>query len=254
MRRGGALVLALVLWGGAAQAVSPAELLTRATRAEASGDLPAAIAAMEELSAAGVDGSAVLYDLGTLYARAERYGEAVWCFERVLRREPWSLRAQKNLRATRIRLARRDAGRTGTAVVETQPPTRTVIGELLPLDLAVPLAVLAQLAALALWFARRRSKGELARVGLAAATALTLTVALGVMGVIVARRSIPPGAVVLRDGLRLKRAAGRRDPRGALREGERVDVLTRDGEFVRVRTIAGRAGWLAGRELGALTE
>jgi Pyruvate/2-oxoacid:ferredoxin oxidoreductase gamma subunit len=174
---------------------------------------------------------------------------------RVLRREPWSLRAQKNLRATRIRLARRDAGRTGTAVVETQPPTRTVIGELLPLDLAVPLAVLAQLAALALWFARRRSKGELARVGLAAATALTLTVALGVIAVIAARRSIPPGAVVLRDGLRMKRAP-RVDaiPEGALREGERVDVLTRDGEFVRVRTIAGRAGWLAGRDLGALTE
>jgi uncharacterized protein YgiM (DUF1202 family) len=43
-------------------------------------------------------------------------------------------------------------------------------------------------------------------------------------------------------------------PEGALREGERVDVLTRDGEFVRVRTIAGRAGWLAGRDLGALTE
>lgn len=255
MIRGRAWLLAAVLWAGAAHAVSPAELLSRATRAEASGDVPGAIAAMEELTAAGVDGSAALYDLGTLYTRAERYGEAVWCFERVLRREPWSLRAQKNLRATRIRLARRDAGRTGTAVVETQPPTRTVIGELLPLDLAVPLAVLAQLAALALWFARRRAKGELARVGLAAATALTLTVALGVVAVITARRSIPPGAVVLRDGLRLRRAP-RVDaiPEGALREGERVDVLTRDGEFVRVRTIAGRAGWLAGRDLGALPE
>jgi hypothetical protein len=50
------------------------------------------------------------------------------------------------------------------------------------------------------------------------------------------------------------RAAADRGARRALREGERVDVRTRDGEFVRVRTIAGRAGWLAGRDLGALTE
>lgn len=254
MRRA-SLGLCVLLAGGSAWAVSPAELLTRASRAEASGDVSGAIRAMEELTSAGVDGSDALYDLGTLYTRAERYGEAVWCFERVLRREPWSLRAQKNLRATRIRLARRDAGRTGTAVVETQPSTATVIGELLPLDVAVPLAVIAQLAALALWFARRRAKGELARVGLAAATALSLTIALGVVGVIAARRAIPQTSVVLRDGLRLKRAP-RIDaiPDATLREGERVRVIGRDGEFVRVRTIAGRAGWLAGRDLGALPE
>lgn len=248
-----ALVLSLLC--APAWAVSPAELLARAARAESSGDVTSAIRAMEELTAAGVDGSDALYDLGTLYSRAERYGEAVWCFERVLRREPWSLRAQKNLRATRIRLARRDAGRTGTAVVETQPPTATVIGELLPLDIAVPLAVLAQLAALGLWITRRRARGELARVGLAAATALSLVVALGVVTVIVARRAIPPTAVVLRDGLRLKRAP-RIDaiPDATLREGERVRVIGRDGEFVRIQTIAGRAGWLAGRELGALRE
>ena len=249
------LALSLVLATGVAAAVSPSELLARATRAEASGDLPTAVRAMEELTAAGVDGSDVLYDLGTLYARSERYGEAAWCFERVLRREPWSLRAQENLRATRLRLARRDAGRTGTAVVDTQVPLATSVGELMPFDLAVPLVVLAQLVAVALGVFRRRAHGELARVGSAAAMALALVLAAGGVTAIAARRGIPPTGVVLRDGLRLKQRP-RPDaiPEGALREGERVDVIGREGEFVRVRTSSARAGWLASRDVGALTE
>ena len=175
--------------------------------------------------------------------------------ERVLRREPWSLRAQKNLRATRLRLARRDAGRTGHAVVDTQPPLATSLGELMPFDLAVPLALLAQLAAIGLWWSRRRTHGELARVGMAAAMVISLGVAGGAVAVIAARRGIPPTGVVLRDGLRLKQSP-RADaiPDAALREGERVDVVARDGEFVRVRTIAGRMGWLPGRDLGRLGE
>lgn len=253
--RAKAIGLCALLACGSAWAVSPSELLSRAARAEAANDLPTAVRAMEELAAAGVDGSAALYDLGTLYARAERYGEAVWCFERVLRREPWSLRAQKNLRATRLRLARRDAGRTGHAVVDTQPPLATSLGELMPFDVAVPLAVLAQLAAIALWWSRRRTQGELARVGMAAAMVAALGVAGGAVTVIAARRGIPPTAVVLRDGLRLKQSP-RADaiPDAALREGERVDVVARDGEYVRVRTTAGRLGWLAARDLGRLTE
>lgn len=249
------LGLCLALMTAPAWAVSPSELLSRAARAEAANDLPTAIRAMEELTAAGVDGSAALYDLGTLYARAERYGEAVWCFERVLRREPWSLRAQKNLRATRLRLARRDAGRTGHAVVDTQPPLATSVGELMPFDLAVPLAALAQVVAIGLWLTRRRTHGELARVGMAAGIVLSLGVAGGAVTVIAARRGIPPTAVVLRDGLRLKQSP-RPDaiPDASLREGERVDVVARDGEFVRVRTAAGRLGWLAQRDVGRLGE
>ena len=105
------LMAALVsLAASTAGAVSARELLDRAFTAEARGDLPTAARSLEELVAAGVDSDGVLYDLGTVYARQERYGEAIWCFERVLRRAPLMWPARDNLRATRMLLASAGAG------------------------------------------------------------------------------------------------------------------------------------------------
>ncbi len=78
--RAASWALALALAGGGAWAIPPAELAARAQAAEARGDVPAATRALEELVAAGVDSDGVLYNLGTVYARGERYGEAIWCF------------------------------------------------------------------------------------------------------------------------------------------------------------------------------
>src|SRR5207247_401406 len=122
-----------------AGAVSVPEIFARAARAEARGDERAAASALEELVAAGVDSDGVLYDLGTVYARSGRYGEAIWRLEQGTRRSPLAVAAARNLRATRLRLARRDAARSGHAVVETYPGVWIVIGELLPLDWVVPL-------------------------------------------------------------------------------------------------------------------
>ncbi len=247
------LAVALVLAGGAAWAVPPSELAARAQAAEARGDLPGAARSLEELVAAGVDSDDVLYNLGTVYARAERYGEAVWCFERVLLRAPGDLAARRNLRATRVRLARRDAARTGRAVVETQPPLSVQHGELLPYGVSVPLVVLAELLAFGAWVARRRAKSELQRVGATAALALALLVGAFGLSVVVARTQRPRAAVVLRGGLRLLQAP-RVDgiPEGPVREGERVELLARDGAFTRVKGAGGGQGWLATADLGAL--
>jgi hypothetical protein len=249
-----ALTLALALSAGpSGWAIPPAELAARAAAAEARGDLPTAVRSLEELLAAGVDSDDVLYNLGTVYARAERYGEAVWCFERVILRAPGALAARRNLRATRVRLARRDAARSGRAVVETQPPLAVQFGELLPYGVTVPLVVFAELALVGAWVARRRAKSELQRVGATAALALTLLVGAFGVAVVVARTQRSPAAIVLRGGLRLLQSP-RLDgiPEGAVREGERVEVLQRDGAFTRVRAPGGAAGWLATAELGGL--
>ncbi len=251
-----AALLAMALTAGAtASAVPASELASRASTAESRGDLAGAARALEELVAAGVDSTDVLYNLGTVYARSERYGEAVWCFERVLLRAPGSFAARHNLRATRVRLARRDAARSGHAVVETQPSLSVQLGELLPLRYSVLLTVLAELAVIALWFARRRAHAELARVGATAGIALGLTVALASGAVVYARRARPPAAIVLRGGLHLLQAP-RVDgiPEGALREGERVETLRREGSYTRVRTASGAAGWLAARDVGTLDD
>ena len=253
--RGGAikLALALTLAGATAGAVSARELLGRALTAEARNDLPTAARSLEELVAAGVDGDGVLYDLGTVYARQERYGESIWCFERVLRRAPLMWSARENLRSTRMRLARRDAGRSGQAVVEQGVPLRVQIGELVPLGWSVLLGVLGQVGVVLAVWRRRKATSELEGVGLTVALVLSLTLALGSLGLVAARRALPPEAVVLHGGLRLKQTA-RVDgiPDAVVREGERVERVSRDGVFTRVRTLTGATGWMESSELGGL--
>jgi len=248
-----ALALAGALAGATAWAVPPGELVERALDAEEAGDLPGATRALEELVAAGVDSDGVLYDLGTVYARGERYGEAIWCFERVLLRAPGDLAARRNLRATRVRLARKDAARTGRAVVETQPPLSVQLGELLPYGASVPLVVVAELLMMGAWLARRRATSELQRVGATAALALALLVGAFGVAVVTTRSQRPRAAIVLRGGLHLRQAP-RSDgiPDAAVREGERVEVTSRAGAFTRVRAPSGAAGWLTTRDLGAL--
>ena len=248
------LMAALVsLAASTAGAVSARELLDRAFTAEARGDLPTAARSLEELVAAGVDSDGVLYDLGTVYARQERYGEAIWCFERVLRRAPLMWAARDNLRSTRMRLARRDAGRSGQAVVEQAVPLRVQIGELVPLGWSVWLGVLGQLGVVLAVWRRRRATSELERVGLTVALVLSLTLTTGALGLVAARRALPSEAVVLHGGVRLKQTA-RVDgiPDASVREGERVVRVSRDGVFTRVRTLTGAIGWVETSELGGL--
>jgi len=247
------LLLALGLSTPHAAAVPAHTLLQRATEAEARHDWNAALRALEELTAAGLDGDDVLYNLGTVYAEAGRYGEAIACFERIVRRSPLALAADRNLQATRLRLARRDAARSGRAVLDTPPPLWVQLGELLPLDYAVPWVFLCELCLLAAFVWRRRTDSELGRVGATAALALSLAAGGFGIAVVTARRASPPAAIVLREGLSLLQGP-RVDavPEAPLREGERVALQLRDGAFVRVVTRAGRTGWMRSADLGEL--
>jgi hypothetical protein len=249
-----AFALALTL-GGEAWAVPPGELAARAQAAEARGDTATALGALEELLAAGINSTDVLYNLGTVYARSERFGEAIWCFERVTLRSPGHLAGRKNLRATRVRLARRDAGRTGRAVVETLPSLSVQVGELLPYGYAVPLTVLAQIAVMGAWMVRRKTRTEITRVGATIATVFALCVfAFGAV-VVTARRARPPSAIVLRGGLHTLQTP-RIDgiPEAVVREGERITLTRREGEYARIQTLSGTTGWLALRDLGMLED
>jgi hypothetical protein len=190
-----------------------------------------------------------------VYARAGRFGEAIFRFEQVVRRAPFDDDARQNLRAVRLRLAHRDAGRSGRAVVETALPFGTWLAELLPLDWATVLALVSELAAIAaVLAARRRRSGEVSRVGAAAAAVLTAAAAVFFSSVVVARQWDRPAAIVLHDGLHLLRGAtADAIPEGPVREGERVEVVAREAAFVRVRVLGGAQGWLASRDVGELS-
>lgn len=247
------VAMAALAFSSAASAVPARELVARSRAAATRGDWNASARALEELVAAGVDDNSVLYDLGTAYANAGRYGEAIHRFEQVVRRQVFDADAQHNLRAARLRLAHRDAERTGRAVAETSLPIKTALGEVLPLDAAVSLAVLAQLAAgVGLWIARRRSS-EAARIGGISSAALFGLCALFALSVLWARSSAEPAAIVLRDGVKLLDAPAEDAIAGEnVREGERVLSIERNGTFARVRTVSGKQGWVRARDVGAM--
>ncbi len=253
MKRAWMLVALLTVTPSLAEAIPTTELLSRSRAAATRGDWNTSARALEELVSAGVDDNSVLYDLATAYANAGRYGEAIWRLEQVVRRQVFDADAQHNLRATRLRLAHRDAERSGRAVAETSLPLKTALAEVLPMDAAVALAVLAQLAVIAsLWVARKR-KGEGARIGGVASASLFGALAAFSLAVLVARMGAEPAGVVLRDGVRLLGAptedAIATEP---VREGERVLWVERLGTFARVRTVDGKQGWVRGRDVGAL--
>jgi hypothetical protein len=249
----GLIVCAVLLGVPSAEAIPTSELLSRSRAAAQRGDWNTSARSLEELVAAGVDDNTVLYDLGTAYANAGRYGEAIWRLEQVVRRQVFDGDAQHNLRATRLRLAHRDAERSGRAVAETSLPLKTALAEVLPMDSAVALAVLAQLAVIAsLWLARKR-KGEAARIGGVASAALAGAIAAFALAVLVARTSVEPASIVLRDGVRLLNAPAEDAIAGeSVREGERVVFVEKQGTFARVRTVEGKVGWVRARDVGAL--
>lgn len=238
------------------RAVPASEIMDRAREAAAHEHWNDAARALEEIVAAGIDSTDVLYDLGTVYARAGRYGEAIWRLEQVNRRRPFAGDAQQNLRASRLRLAHRDAGRTGRAVVETANSWSIALAELLPRDWAVMLTVLCELLALGGWLQwRRRSAGEVARVTGAAGAIVLVGASLFFGSIVIARQFDPSSAIALRDGLHLLREpSADAIAEGPVREGERLEVLGHDSVFVRVRVPGGPVGWLALRDLGRLDE
>jgi hypothetical protein len=252
-RRALCLGLALALASVTAFAVPARELVERARVAAARGDHAAVVRAYEEVRAAGLESDDVLFNLGTAYALTERYGEAIACFEFISRRSALAPGVGHNLRATRLRLARRDAARTGRAVVDAEPGPWVSLGELLPLDTSVGLVVLAELGLVLALVWRRRTAQELARVGATLGVLVLASVAVFGCAVATSRLLAPPWAVVLRDGVSLLQSA-REDaiPAGRVREGERVERCGREGEFVRVRTLDAQVGWVRTRELGLL--
>lgn len=249
-----ALLASVALASPTVHAVPAQTLAQRAREAASRHEWNQAAAALRELVDAGLDSTEVLYNLGTAYAEAGRYGEALYRFEQVLRREPFHADAQQNARAARLRLAHRDAGRTGRAVVETSSGMRVWLSELLSPEQAVGLAVLGEALLLGAWLARKkaetREQWRIARVG---AMVLGGVVAACGATVVFAQQGAPRVALVLADGQRLLQgAAADALPAESVREGERVQVVGREGAFLRVRVPEGAVGWLPQRVCGVL--
>lgn len=235
-------------WVPSARAQSFDALLREGNEAFFRADYASAARSYEALEEAGVDDADVHYNLGVTYARLGAYGRAIVELERALRLRPSDDRARAALDASRSIVGRRHAEREGEAVVEAGAP----FGEALfaglsesALALVVALFDLVFFGVLAaLFFVRgERMRIALGVVGPLAFVGLALT-----GGGLASRRGVfsdGPAAIVVEDDAAL-REGPREDATVRTRalEGERAEVIARDGAWARVRLGGGREGWV----------
>lgn len=247
------VVLVTVLAGSVAHAQSFEAIFGEGNEAFFRGDYATAAARYEALAEAGVDDADVHYNLGATYARQGRHGRAIVELERAVRLRPSDEGARSALDAARAIVGRRHAEREGEAVVEAGAPFGEALFAFLSEDglaIGVLLLVLALSGVLlALFFVSH----ERARIGLGvAAPLLVLLVAMTGLGLLSRRGAFAAGptAIVVRDDAAL-REGPREDAtvRARALEGERAEVLSRDGEWARVRVGGGREGWIPGGDV-----
>jgi tetratricopeptide (TPR) repeat protein len=232
-------------------------IFERAGEAFARGDYDTAARLYEELIAQGIDDPDVTYDLGLAHARRGAHGRAIRWFERTLRLQPGADDARRGIAASQAALGARRAQRDGEAVVPARPAFREAAVASVSEDaLAVAVLVLCALsfALLAVWCSSAREPVRLAAAIGAPLVAVAFVVAA--LGLLQKRGAFDEGeaAVVVTEDVSLREAP---DPRAAhrsyVREGERVRVVARDGDWMRVHAPGGREGWaLAEHEVAVI--
>ncbi len=239
--------------GASASAQSFDTLLREGNDAFFRADYVTAAARYEALNEAGVDDADVHYNLGASYARQGLHGRAIVELERAIRLRPSDAGARAALDASRAIVGRRHAEREGEAVVEAGAPFGEALFSFLSEDALAIVVLVLEIALCLVLLALFFVKHERARIGLGVAVPLLLVV-LGATGLgLLSRRgafAAGPTAVVVRDDAALRE--GPRDEanvRARALEGERAEVLSRDGEWARVRLGGGREGWVAAADV-----
>lgn len=222
------------------------------------GEYDRAISAYEELLDHGVWDADVFYNLGTTYARTGRLGRAILNLERALLIDPGHEEALDNVRTVRRALARRRTA--GGEDADLDPPRSfwmNVLNRLTPAQVVVPF-LMCYLGFFGVLVARRLTSSELARLVLLIVT-LVLGVAMAVGGGLVLSKATFDGevreAIVVSEGeANLREGPGERFTLAVeAREGDRLRVLDREGDWLHMRDSAGTEGWGHVDEFGELS-
>ena len=256
MRRILLVVLMLAFAPTLASAQTFDAMLSSGNEAFFRADYEGAITAYTSLVEAGVDDPDVRYNLAVSYARAGQHGRAIAEFERASRLRPSDAAVSQALQASRSIVGRRHAERDGEATIEAGAPFGEALFSFLSED-ALALVVLVLVVVLsALLAALLVVRSERARIGVGVAAPLVLLALLVTGGGLLSRRGAfaagPPGVIV---GDAVPLHEGPRDEssvRAQALEGERAEIVARDGTWARVKLGGGREGWLRSREIEAL--
>jgi hypothetical protein len=173
-----------------------------------------------------------------------------------LRLRPSDAAVSQALQASRSIVGRRHAERDGEATIEAGAPFGEALFSFLSED-ALALVVLALTLTLsALLASLFVLQGERARIGVGVAAPLVLLTLLVTGGGLLSRRGAfaagAPGVIVGDDVALHEGPREASSVRAQALEGERAEIIVRDGNWARVKLGGGREGWLAAREIEAL--
>lgn len=238
------------------QADSTREVFARANHSYLTGQYDVAIDQYQVLVDSGVADPDVTFNLGTAHARAGHLGQAIRWFERTLALRPGDEAAARGIAGASSLLGAQRAQAEGEATVQTRPAmfesfVRSFTEDTLAIaTLSLDVAFFVVL--MGFFFATRES----VRLSLGIAAPL-----LGLLGVVAMfalaqkmgmfRDGRP--AIILRENAEVREGP---DPRAQERahglEGERVEVLSHQGNYVHVMLGGRREGFMLSEDVGEI--
>ena len=250
------IVGACLGFGGTARA-GLRETFEAGNRAYWEGDYQRAIEQWERLVELGVWDADVFYNLGTAYAREGRIGPAILNFERALLIDPGNVEARENLQALRQWVAHR---RTEAGEDADLDPPRTfwmsLLARVTPMQVTVPFLI-CWVGFFLMLSVRRLTEREVARLAISI-VAVVLGAGAIVGGALVAGKASYDHEVREAIATRTERAPLYEGPGeafhrvGDVREGDRLRVLDREGEWMLLRDQRGLEGWGRDSDFGEL--
>lgn len=236
-----------------ARAQSIERIFSAGNEAYFRGEFDEAVRHYERLAEAGVHDADVYFNLATARARLGDLGHAVLYFERCLWLRASDEGCGEGLTASHAALGKQRAERDGEATVQARPPlTEALVAPLSADGLGLAVLVLDVLFFAAL-FARTRARRDGLRLGLTIALPLIALVLLtSGAGLALKARALSSGepAIVLRDEAEVREGP---DPNAQVRanahEGDRAQVIRREGSFARIALSQGVHGWINNRDI-----
>ncbi len=250
------LLLSAALPVRAAHAQSIERIFTAGNEAYFKGDFAGAVAQYQRLLDAGVRDPDVYFNLATAEARLSHLGKAVLYFERCLWLRAGDDGAEQELASARSALGHRRAEREGQATVQARPPLVEALVRPLPADLLAWTLLALDVLLFALLLARRRTRRETVRLGLAVTLPLLgLLLLTTAAGLAVKAGAFEQGraAIVLRDGAELREGPdGAAQVRGTAHEGQSARLSRSEGDFVHAQLAGGERGWMKRSDVAAI--
>jgi hypothetical protein len=218
------------------------------------GDHAGAISDYRKLTETGVRDPDVYFNLATSFAQSGDYARAILNYERVLTLRPNDDKASEDLRDAERALEEQRAEAEGEATIQRSSSiSDAVYGAFSENGLAYALLLANMMFFLGLawtWIGRRRNRGVYAV--LVSSGVLLLFCAIG-LGAKAGLMRDGPRAVALDDRITLREGPDpRAQVRGEARGGDRVEIVDRDRDFVKLRVVSGLEGWTPNSGVGLI--